>query len=74
MWSKEHKKLSRKGWSENEIQAHFKEREIIEYQRYNQATGKTKISLHVRRDQPCLTRSSDMQMDSPDPISAFAER
>ncbi|CAF1530865.1 unnamed protein product, partial [Adineta ricciae] len=38
MWSKEHKRLSRRGWSENEIQAHFKEREIIEYQRYNQVT------------------------------------
>jgi hypothetical protein len=40
MWSKEHKRLTRRGWSENEIQAHFKEREIIEYQRYNHATGK----------------------------------
>jgi hypothetical protein len=40
MWSKEHKRLTRRGWSENEIQAHFKEREIIEYQRYNQANGK----------------------------------
>jgi len=40
MWSKEHKRLTRRGWSENQIQAHFKEREIIEYQRYNQATGK----------------------------------
>ncbi|CAF1016361.1 unnamed protein product [Rotaria sp. Silwood1] len=38
MWSKEHKRLTRRGWSENEIQAHFKEREIIEYQRYNQVT------------------------------------
>ncbi|CAF0851221.1 unnamed protein product [Adineta steineri] len=36
MWSKEHRRLARRGWSENEIQAHFKEREIIEYQRYNQ--------------------------------------
>jgi hypothetical protein len=42
MWSKEHRKLSRRGWSENQIQAHFKEREIIEYQRYNQATGNKK--------------------------------
>ncbi len=40
MWSKEHKRLTRRGWSENEIQAHFKEREIIEYQRYNQGNGK----------------------------------
>jgi hypothetical protein len=40
MWSKEHKRLARRGWSENEIQAHFKEREIIEYQRYNQGNGK----------------------------------
>lgn len=39
MWSKEHKRLSRRGWNENRIQAHFKEREVIEYQRYNQATG-----------------------------------
>jgi hypothetical protein len=39
MWSKEHKRLSRRGWSENQIQAHFKEREIIEYQRYNQSNG-----------------------------------
>lgn len=39
MWSKEHKRLSRRGWSENEIQAHFKEREIIEYQRYNHGNG-----------------------------------
>ncbi|CAF2142333.1 unnamed protein product [Rotaria magnacalcarata] len=38
MWSKEHKRLTRRGWSENEIQAHFKEREVIEYQRYNQVT------------------------------------
>ncbi|CAF1211890.1 unnamed protein product [Rotaria sordida] len=38
MWSKEHRRLARRGWSENEIQAHFKEREIIEYQRYNQVT------------------------------------
>jgi len=38
MWSKEHKKLARRGWSETQIQAHFKEREIIEYQRYNQMT------------------------------------
>jgi len=38
MWSKEHKRLSRRGWSENQIQAHFKEREVIEYQRYNQST------------------------------------
>ncbi|CAF0806141.1 unnamed protein product [Rotaria sordida] len=37
MWSKEHKRLSRRGWDENQIQAHFKEREIIEYQRYNLA-------------------------------------
>jgi serine/threonine protein kinase len=37
MWSKEHKKLSRRGWSENQIQTHFKEREVIEYQRYNQS-------------------------------------
>jgi serine/threonine protein kinase len=37
MWSKEHKRLSRRGWSEHQIQAHFKEREIIEYQRYNQS-------------------------------------
>jgi len=43
MWSKEHKRLTRRGWSENEIQAHFKEREIIEYQRYNQVTGKIYI-------------------------------
>ncbi|CAF3414292.1 unnamed protein product [Rotaria sp. Silwood1] len=35
MWSKEHKRLSRRGWNENQIQAHFKEREVIEYQRYN---------------------------------------
>jgi hypothetical protein len=40
MWSKEHKRLARRGWSESEIQAHFKEREVIEYQRYNQSTGK----------------------------------
>ena len=39
MWSKEHKRLARRGWSENEIQAHFKEREIIEYQRYNHGNG-----------------------------------
>lgn len=39
MWSKEHKRLTRRGWSENEIQAHFKEREIIEYQRYNHGNG-----------------------------------
>jgi len=36
MWSKEHKRLSRRGWTEDQIQAHFKDREIIEYQRYNQ--------------------------------------
>ena len=36
---KRHKRLTRRGWSENQIQAHFKEREIIEYQRYNHATG-----------------------------------
>ena len=41
MWSKEHRRLSRRGWSENQIQAHFKEREIIEYQRYNQSYGST---------------------------------
>lgn len=39
MWSKEHKRLARRGLSENEIQAHFKEREIIEYQRYNHGNG-----------------------------------
>jgi hypothetical protein len=44
MWSKEHKRLARRGWSENEIQAHFKERAVIEYQRYNQVTGKIWIS------------------------------
>lgn len=37
MWSKEHKRLSRRGLTETEIQAHFKEREVIEYQRYNQS-------------------------------------
>ena len=39
MWSKEHKRLSRRGWTEDQIQAHFKDREIIEYQRYNQCNG-----------------------------------
>ncbi|CAF3055352.1 unnamed protein product [Rotaria socialis] len=48
MWSKEHKRLSRRGWNENEIQAHFKEREIIEYQRYNQSND-------MQMDSPDLT-------------------
>jgi hypothetical protein len=47
MWSKEHKRLARRGWSENEIQAHFKEREIIEYQRYNQGNGKKEFFIYL---------------------------
>jgi hypothetical protein len=63
MWSKEHRKLSRRGWSENQIQAHFKEREIIEYQRYNQSTGKAN---YVKKIFFSLSVILDMQMDSPD--------
>ncbi len=48
MWSKEHKRLSRKGWSEQQIQTHFKEREVIEYQRYNQSNGKIQIINHLQ--------------------------
>jgi cyclin-dependent kinase 12/13 len=54
MWSKEHKRLTRRGWSENQIQAHFKEREIIEYQRYNQATD-------MQMDSPDQTSESSSQ-------------
>ena len=72
MWSKEHKKLAKRGWSENEIQAHFREREVIEYQRYNPATGKS--SSKEREREETIFCASDMQMDSPEPVSAFAER
>ena len=54
MWSKEHKKLARRGWSETEIQAHFKEREIIEYQRYNQMTGKRRFSSELEMQQKSM--------------------
>ena len=69
MWSKEHKKLARRGWSETEIQAHFKEREVIEYQRYNQLAGS-----FPSHPQPLRTLVSrlDMQMDSPDPSNHLA--
>ena len=73
MWSKEHKRLTRRGWSENQIQAHFKEREIIEYQRYNQATGK----INANKNDALRNLAKlciDMQMDSPDPTSVLTER
>ncbi|CAF0909690.1 unnamed protein product, partial [Didymodactylos carnosus] len=35
MWSKEHKRLRRRGWTEQQIETHFKEREVLEYERYN---------------------------------------
>ncbi|CAF3877203.1 unnamed protein product [Rotaria sp. Silwood2] len=61
MWSKEHKRLSRRGWNENEIQAHFKEREIIEYQRYN-------LSNDMQMDSPdpttIITDSPKQQKDN----------
>ncbi|CAF3371730.1 unnamed protein product [Rotaria sp. Silwood1] len=60
MWSKEHKRLSRRGWNENQIQAHFKEREVIEYQRYN-------LSNDMQMDSPdptnIITDSPKQQKD-----------
>ena len=67
MWSKEHRRLTRRGWSENQIQAHFKEREVFEYQRYNHGNG-NRISSFVFLIL-IIFFSSDMQMDSPEPIS-----
>lgn len=52
MWSKEHKRLARQGLTETQIQERFREREIIEYQRYNQMAGK--ITFH-RLQRLCCT-------------------
>ncbi len=71
MWSKEHKRLSRRGWNENQIQAHFKEREIIEYQRYNQSNGEIRYSKNISFSFLVLL---DMQMDSPDSTNIITER
>jgi hypothetical protein len=70
MWSKEHKKLSRRGWSENQIQTHFKEREVIEYQRYNQSNGKCSYEEKFI----FIFLILDMQMDSPDSTNIITNR
>ncbi len=69
MWSKEHRRLTRRGWSENQIQAHFKEREVIEYQRYNHANGKIDSNIVNRCSFSFI--SLDMQMDSPDQTERY---
>lgn len=76
MWSKEHRKLSRRGWNETQIQAHFKEREIIEYQRYNQSNGISTTKKNNKTLPLCVFYLTflDMQMDSPDQIDIFSER